>query len=259
MIWGQWLVPVEPRVKYTKFQHFEYKEVEEERAHVKDVLTRMVYSYHTRSSAGVNLLPTLGYPLTAQVMIGDQRPTGAKTRRGHLAEILACEFVCEQLGYEIPVHRLRYNPNPDQSMKGDDILGFRFATVQHQSHSVLVGEAKYRSQYSSEAVVEAYEALSRGFRPYPASVEFVVTLLHLRGNRNKANQVRQVKNLLASTSHRVARHHLLFLATKGIPQDPFGCVEEMDEVLENLIVINVSFRKSINGWISQVYEREISS
>jgi hypothetical protein len=192
-------------------------------------------------------------------MIGGQRPTSAKTRRGHLAEILACEFTRERLGYEIPVHRLRYNPNPDQSMKGDDILGFRFATVQHQSHNVLVGEAKYRSRYSSEAVVEAYEALGRGFRPYPASVEFVVTLLHMRGNRDKANQVRQVKNLLASMSHRVARHHLLFLATKGTPQDPFGCIEEMDEVLENLIVINVSFRKDIGDWISQVYEREISS
>lgn len=258
MIWGQWLVSVEPRVKYTKFQHFEYEERTEERTRVKDTLTRIVHSYHTRSSADINLLATLGYPLTARAIIGDQRPTSAEIRRGHLAEILACEFTRELLGYEIPVHRLRYNPNPDQSMKGDDLLGFRFATVQRESHNVLVGEAKYRSQYSSEAVVEAYEALGRGFRPYPASIEFVATLLQMRGNRDKANQVRQVKNLLTSMSHRVTRYCLLFLATKGRPRNPFECIEEMDDVPDNLIAVNVSFQKCIGDWIDQVYEGEIS-
>jgi hypothetical protein len=259
MIWGRWLVPIEPRVLYTKFQRLEYEERAEERPHVQDMLTRMVHSYHTRSSSEINLLATLGYPLTSQVMIGDQRPKSAKTRRGHLAEILACEFARERLGYEIPVHRLRYNPNPDQSMKGDDILGFRFATIQREPHSVLVGEAKYRSQYSSEVVVEAYEALCKGFRPYPASVEFVATLLYMKGNRDKANLVRQVKNQLASMPRRVNRHYLLFLATKGRPSNPFKRIEEMEEVLDNLVVVNVSFRKCIGNWIKQVYEREISS
>jgi hypothetical protein len=259
MIWEGWLVPIEPRVRYTQFQHLEYEERAEERSRVQDRLTRMVHSYHTRSSSDINLLSTLGYPLTSQVMIGDQRPKSAKTRRGHLAEILACEFARERLGYEIPVHRLRYNPNPDQSMKGDDILGFRFATVQREPHSILVGEAKYRNQYSSEVVLEAYEALCKGFRPYPASVEFVATLLYMKGERNKADLVRQVKNQLASMPRRVNKYYLLFLATRGRPSNPFKCIEEMAEVLDNLIVINVSFQKCIGDWISHVYEREISS
>jgi hypothetical protein len=257
MIWGQWLVSVEPGVKYTKLQHFEYEERAEERMRVKDTLIRMVHFYHTRSSADINLLATLGYPLTAQVIIGDQRPTSTEVRRGHLAEILACEFARHMLGYYIPVHRLRYNPNPDQSMKGDDLLGFQFATAQREPYNVLVGEAKYRSQYGSKAVVEAHDALGRGFRPYPASIEFVATLLQMRGNRDKANQVRQVKNLLASMSHRVTRYYLLFLTTSGRPRNPFGCIEEMDDVLDNLIAVNVSFQKYIGDWIDQVFEGEI--
>jgi hypothetical protein len=257
MIWEHWFVPVEPRVEYTKFQHFEYVERAKERSHIQDILTRMVHSYHTRSNAEVNLLATLGYPLTAQAMMGDQRPTSTKIRRGHLAEILACEFTRDRLGFDIPVHRLRYNPNPDQSMKGDDILGFRFATVQHESHNVLVGEAKYRSQYSSEVVLEAYEALCRGFRPFPASVEFAATLLHMKGNRDKANQVRQVKNLLAVESHKVTRFYLLFLATEGRPRNPFEQLEEMDEVLNNLIAINISFQECIGDWINQLYEGKL--
>lgn len=257
MIWGRWLVPVEPRTRYSKFKHLEYEESAEERPCIQDTLTRMVHSYHTLSSSKISLLAALGYPLTSQAMIGDQRPKNADTRRGHLAEILACEFTREQLGYEIPVHRLRYNPNPDQSMKGDDILGFQFATVQRKPHNVLVGEAKYRTRYSSEAVMEAYKALCEGFRPYPASVEFVATLLHLKGDQDKANLVRQVKNLLTSAPRKVRRHYLLFLATKGRPNNPFERIEKMEEVLDNLIVINVSFQKCIDDWISQVYERDI--
>lgn len=258
MIWTQWLVPVEARFEYTKFSHFEYEERSIEREHIETSLARLIHSYHTYSRTDNNLLATLGYPVTAQVLTGDQRPTNADSRRGHLAEILACEFTRNQFGYDLPVHRLRYNPNPDQSMKGDDILGFRFATNHQDIHNVLVGEAKYRSQYSSTAVVEAHNALYQGFRPYPVSLEFVSTILFLEGNREKSDQIRQIKNLLASMSKQVIRFNLIFLATEGKPRDPFACLEEKDDVISNLIVVNVSFQEGITDWLDRIYEQNMN-
>lgn len=258
MIWDQWLTPVKPHTEYTKFKHFEFEERPEERANIENDLAHLVHIYHTRSHTNSNLVATLGYSSTAQALTGDQRPKSIDNRRGHLAEILACEFARQQLAYDLPVYRLRYNPNPDQSMKGDDILGFRFPTTTHATYAVLVGEAKYRSQYASDAVMDAYKALCRGFRPYPVSVEFVATILQLEGDRDRAQQVRRVKNLLTSISTDVSRSYLLLIATEGRPRDPFGCLDALGDVLGNLIVVNVSFQSGIGEWIDQIYEQEIN-
>jgi hypothetical protein len=107
-------------------------------------------------------------------------------------------------------------------------------------------------------VTEGYNALQKGFRPYPASVEFVATVLDMRGDRAKAQQVRQVRSLLASASRSVERAYCLFLATEGRPQKPFAVIQEMDVVLDNLVVVNVSFESGIDLWIDQVYEEEVS-
>jgi len=154
---------------------------------------------------------------------------------------------------------LRYNPNPEQSMKGDDILGFRFAAAERQLPAVLVGEAKYRSAYDSRAVAQAYRTLSAGFRPHPVSIEFVATILDLRGDRIKASQVRQLRRALASSSMRIHRARLLLLATRGRPLDPFRCIEAMGQVVDNFVAVNVSFQESIDDWIAHVYEREPSN
>ena len=256
MIWKQWLIPVRPQVEYSKFQHVEYEEQVEQRPQVKNTLTQLVHSFHTRSRANTNLLTMLGYPLTGLALKGDQRPLTNEIRRGHLAEILACEFARERLGYDVPVHRLRYNPNPDQSMKGDDILGFRFASDHEVGYGVLIGEAKYRSTYVSEVVIEAYEALQRGFRPYPISIDFVATILDLEGDRARASQVRQIKHLLAGVANNVISTNLLFLVTMGRPRDPFGRIEALSAVSSNLVAVNISLGPGVDRWIDQIYEQE---
>lgn len=256
MIWEQWLTRVQPRVKYTKFQHFEYTEQVEQRPQVEQSLVRLVHYYHTRSRAATSFLTMLGYPLTSQSMTGDQRPLSPEVRRGHLAEILACEFAREQLGYELPVHRLRYNPNPDQSMKGDDILGFLFAKTHQESQGVLIGEAKYRSTYSSAVVLEAFESLHHGFRPYPVSVDFVATILDIEGNHVRASQVRQIKNSLSALNTRVVRSSLLFLVTEGTPRNPFACIEDRSGVPPNLIAVNISLKEQAGQWIDRIYGQE---
>lgn len=253
-IWERWLQRERRLIGYAGFQHFEYIEQPTQRQRVEETLARLVHTYHTRSRADLNLLSVLGYPQTRNVIMGDQRPVRATTRRAHFGEILACEFVREHLGYEFPMFRLRFNPNPDQSMKGDDILGF---AVQ-PSMAVLVGEAKYRTKYSSETVLEAQRALENGFRPYPASIEFVITVLELQGERDSADRVRQIKNRLDSGSETVEVAHLLFIVTQGRPRDPFGCIEE-NCTIPNLVAVNVALGTGAGAWIDRLFERQIGT
>jgi len=61
-------------------------------------------------------------------------PINLSTQKGNWAEILLAEYVMASCSANLPVYRLRYNPNVDQSMKGrghrivryaDDILILR--------------------------------------------------------------------------------------------------------------------------------------
>ena len=127
-IWSKWLRPqYRPSLSYRNFTHYEFIEDDTKREDVKGELAKLIYNYHASSPVNMNLLVKLKYRRLATVFANssDQRPHENKTRTGNLIEILACEFAKKQ-GYDIPVLRLRYNPNPEQSMKGDDILGFKF-------------------------------------------------------------------------------------------------------------------------------------
>ena len=69
-------------------------------------------------------------------------PTNLSTQKGNWAEILLAEYVAAATAAQLPVYRLRYNPNVDQSMKGDDVLAF---DLDSDPVRVLVGEAKFRA------------------------------------------------------------------------------------------------------------------
>jgi hypothetical protein len=47
-------------------------------------------------------------------------PINTATRKGNLAEIVLAEYITAATETSLPVYRVRYNPNVDQSMKGDD-------------------------------------------------------------------------------------------------------------------------------------------
>lgn len=51
-------------------------------------------------------------------------PANPNTRKGNVAEVVLAEYLVANEGISVPIYRLRYNPNVDQSMKGDDALAF---------------------------------------------------------------------------------------------------------------------------------------
>lgn len=102
-------------------------------------------------------------------------PTNPKTQKGNWGEIFLAEYLASACGAQIPVYRFRYNPNVDQSMKGDDILAF---DLDSDPVRVLVGEAKFRATPSKKAVEDIIEALAKSHRAgIPASLQFVVDRL----------------------------------------------------------------------------------
>jgi Cap4 SAVED domain len=107
-------------------------------------------------------------------------PTNESTRKGNLAEIVLAEYVVASTKLALPVYRLRYNTNVDQSMKGDDMLAF---DLDSDPVRVVVGEAKFRAAAQGTTVAEIADALLRSQKAgVPASLQFVADRLFDEGD-----------------------------------------------------------------------------
>ena len=127
----------------------------------------------------------LGYP----VFKGETHrfPRADKTRKGNLAEVVLAEYVVAAGAANLPVYRLRYNPNVEQSMKGDDVLAFDFHSERVR---ILVGEAKFRATPSKADVEEIVAALVRSHKAgLPASLQFVADRLFETDNTDLGRRV----------------------------------------------------------------------
>ncbi len=122
-------------------------------------------------------------------------PTNTSTQKGNWAEILLAEYVAASCGAQLPVYRLRYNPNVDQSMKGDDVLAF---DLNSNPVRVLVGEAKFRSTPSKAVVKELVGALVKSHSGnIPASLQFVADTLFEAGKDELGAKVAACNALFA--------------------------------------------------------------
>lgn len=138
-------------------------------------------------------LSRLGYPASDA---GTHRfPHADKTQKGNLAEVFLAEYIVAGSEAELPVYRLRYNPNVEQSMKGDDILAFDFSSSRVR---ILVGEAKFRKTPSKAAVEGIVAGLVRSHQAgLPASLQFVADRLFETDNLDLGRQVANCALLMA--------------------------------------------------------------
>jgi hypothetical protein len=122
-------------------------------------------------------------------------PTNNATRKGNLAEIVLAEYIVASRGMALPVYRLRYNPNVDQSMKGDDVLAF---DLDAKPARIVIGEAKFRGVSSTAAVKEIVEGLLRSHEGgVPASLQFVADRLFEDGQVEIAGRILDCARLFA--------------------------------------------------------------
>lgn len=102
-------------------------------------------------------------------------PINVRTQRGNATEIILLEYIRDCLNKQlIHTYRLRYNPNADQAMKGDDVLLVDYIE-EKQKIKVYLGEAKFRSTPDKAVIEQICQALSKDKKPL--SYSFLVDVL----------------------------------------------------------------------------------
>jgi len=94
-------------------------------------------------------------------------PVADKTKKGNATEIILSEYIEGCLDKKlVKVFKLKYNPNADQAMKGDDTLLVDVVTDKKSSKVRLyLGEAKFRKTPSSTVVKTISKSLSKDKKP----------------------------------------------------------------------------------------------
>lgn len=138
-----------------------------------------------RDNRRIASLKKLGYTIDdANVQ---RFPTHSDTQKGNLTEVFLAEYIGASSGADLPVYRLRHNPNVEQSMKGDDVLAFDF---RGRKPRIIIGEAKFRGVPSKAAVEEIIKGLNSSYQGgLPASLQFVADRLYESGQNELADQV----------------------------------------------------------------------
>jgi hypothetical protein len=123
-------------------------------------------------------------------------PKTLTTQKGNFAEVFLAEYLCSTTEAELPIYRLRYNPNLEQSMKGDDVLLF---DMDSDPVRIIVGESKFRGIPDKQAVIDIVDGLVRSNKAgLPISLMFVSDRLFEAGNSEMAKKVQNCAILFAT-------------------------------------------------------------
>lgn len=99
-------------------------------------------------------------------------------KRGDFAEMLAAEAAEAMDGMLVPVRKLRYQIDPNQTLPGSDVVGF---VVDEDGAIVDLEfiESKYRTKPGQDIAVEAHEQLANDrSRGYATTIHFLASRLN---------------------------------------------------------------------------------
>lgn len=170
-------------------------------------------------------------------------PRIENTKSGNATEIILSRYLQESAGVQILAYKLTYNPNVDQSMKGDDCLLFDTKNI---TSRIIVGEAKYRAKPSKQTVSNMVKNLENSKR-LPISLPFISTHLTSIGNEDLASQIDDL-NFEVSKGRIPIINVGLLLSTLGNSKttDSGICVEEnLDSTNPNLVVLSLGVDKPL--------------
>lgn len=161
----------------------------------------------------------------ASAVLAQRLPHTRRARSGDLGEILATELVEEQLGFEVPIRRLRYKDGREMALRGDDFIGINVDAT--GKLTLLKGEAKSRASLGSATIREARAALSKDDgRPSATSLLFIADRL-LERNDDQAALGRVIRNEVAlKTLPANQIEHALFTFSANAP--PQGLIDDLE-------------------------------
>lgn len=134
-------------------------------------------------------------------------PQTDKTKKGNLGEVILTEYLSQTTGISILIYKLRYNPNVDQSMKGDDVLLV-------DEKRIIVGESKFRSTANKQAVDKTAETMKTSLS-LPLSLGFIADRLYEQGLIDLSEQIQEIQINLGKTDIDI-KNAALLLSTADI-------------------------------------------
>lgn len=179
-------------------------------------------------------------------------PSNFTTQKGNFAEVFLAEYLSASSSASLPIYRLRYNTNPDQSMKGDDVLMF---DLDSDPVRVIVGEAKFRTAPSKQSVTDMVDGLIRSNKAgLPISLFFVADRLYQEGKDDIAKKVENCAILFANDKLEIDYVGLLM----SNPNAARFINRNVDGSLHNLLAISLGINHP-ESVVQQAFElvREI--
>lgn len=197
-------------------------------------------------------LEKLGSSKSLKLLI-QQLPEKKISRSGELGEILATEYVNDELEYEIPIKKLRHKDSREQSLRGDDLIGF---IDKENSLKFLKGEVKSRERITLSVIKELEEQLEKDQgRPDRHSLLFIAERLRELNNTSLADKI---EGILAKESIKQEDiKHLGFTFSGNCPKQIH---------LKNLEEYNGKFKRILVGlhiedhqnFIKTVYQEAVT-
>lgn len=167
-IFGVWLNFEDKETTYTQCLR-RLSEKQEIDDNIVSLFSDCLLQYHHDDKAIQSMktnFEKLGFPKFAQYYEQARKmPKDLNTQKGNAVEVLMTEYSLAAINKSdlTFAHRFRYNPNVDQSMKGDDMLIVDFSDTAHPV--IYLGEAKYRKSVSKKVIDDVLDSLSKGKMP----------------------------------------------------------------------------------------------
>jgi hypothetical protein len=196
---------------------WKFTERAEGRAVIAGAFPDILRSHYDDADRIADDIRELGFAGAAAIL-AERLPRTARARSGELGEVLATELVEEELGFDVPVRRLRYKDGREMALRGDDFIGARVDEAGNLY--LLKGESKSRAALAAAVIQEARAALSRDDgRPTATSLLFVADRLMERDD-DDAVLGRTIRTEVAFRTVPAARiDHVLFtLSGNAAPQ-----------------------------------------
>ena len=198
----------------------------------REQLADTLYAHHS-SFDFADEIAQLGFVDTAAVLrqYRSGLPDLHTTRMAHLAEVMGVEYGRLICGFNTNlVYPRRFNPNPDQAMKGADIIGISCTA---SNTALLLGEAKCYREFKRSSVEESYGHLvsmyKQDVRKQLAFWREVLSLQSQDSNSIAGASVACLDRLYYSQSE-VDHSFLALIINEDSPPNPFRAFDQLATV-----------------------------
>lgn len=123
--------------------------------------------------------------------------------------MILTEYLSQVSEINVLIFKLHYNPNVDQSMKGDDVLLV-------DEKKIIFGESKFRTTPSKNAVEEASKLMNNTLA-LPMSLGFIADILSEQGKEELAEKILDIQYKMSKNAFDVK--NIAFLLSTKLVKD----------------------------------------